>query len=350
MTDHPSSDNWIELRESNDARDDAEELRRRLDQDGYLFFRKLQDPDRLWSLRREMLSVMQEGGWVLPDTDPIDGIANLDARCTEGDVAYSEVYHKVYKLEAFHRSAHQRDVLDMIERIYGRPAMPHPQKIARLWFPKYTEHTTPAHQDFVHFQGNFQTLTCWSPVGDCPRELGGLSMLAGSHKTDKVLNHHFSLGAGALDVELGEEESRREWHSTDYQCGDSLIFPALTVHKALPNVTEDRLRVSLDNRYQAIGDTIGEHMLHPHLNIFNQLTWEEVYRDWPEESEDLQYYWKSIDNPVHPRDMSYIEQGIAEAVERAKGGDAHARHYLNRFIERDPESKEAALAREVLGP
>lgn len=349
MTEIPSSDNWIELRESNDAHEDAEELRRRLDEDGYLFFRKLQDPEGLWSLRREMLTVMQEGGWLVPDTDPIDGIANLDARCTEGDVSYSTVYHGVYKLEAFHRTAHRRDVLDMVERIYGRPAMPHPQKIARLWFPQYTEHTTPAHQDFVHFQGNYQTLTCWAPVGDCPRELGGLAMLAGSHKTDRVLNHHFSLGAGSLDVELGDEERRREWHSTDYQCGDTLIFPALTVHKALPNITKDRLRVSLDNRYQAVGDTIAEHMLQPHLNIFNQLTWEEVYREWSDESRDLQFYWKSIENPVAPRDMSYLEQGFAEAVERAQGGDEHARHYLNRFIERDPSSREAEVAREVLG-
>jgi hypothetical protein len=34
--------------------------------------------------------------------------------------------------------------------------------------------------------------------------------------------------------------------------GDALIFPSLTVHQALPNLTQDRLRVSLDNRYQAL--------------------------------------------------------------------------------------------------
>ena len=44
----------------------------------------------------------------------------------------------------------------------GAPIMPHPQKIARIWFPKYTEHTTPKHQDFVHFQGSFDNITCWA--------------------------------------------------------------------------------------------------------------------------------------------------------------------------------------------
>ena len=143
------SEDWRELQVSNEAWDDVEELRRRLDRDGYLFFRQLQRPDLLQALRREMLTVMQEGGWVREGTDPVDGIANLDARCTEGDVEYTEVYHEVYKLEAFHRIAHQPEVLGMVEKIYGKPAMPHPQKIARLWFPAYTERTTPAHQESV---------------------------------------------------------------------------------------------------------------------------------------------------------------------------------------------------------
>ena len=317
-----------------------------MDDDGYLFFRQLQDPDRLRALRREMLTVMQTGGWLVAGTDPMDGIANLDARCTEGDVEYTDVYHEVYKLESFHRLAHQPDVLNTVELLYGKPAMPHPQKIARLWFPQYTEHTTPAHQDFVHFQGNFQTLTCWAPVGDCPRELGGLAVLAGSHKTKKVLAHHFSLGAGALDVDLGTQERVKEWHSTDYLIGDTLIFPALTIHKALPNITEDRLRVSLDNRYQAIGDPIAEHMLLPHLNIFNQLTWDDVYRDWS--SDDLKYYWKELENPVVPRDLSYLDKGFDEAVSLARKGDAHARHYLARFLRRDPDSPQAKVAESVL--
>ena len=52
-----------EFRVSNDAFDDPEELRRRLDEEGYIFFRKLQDPDKLLSLRRDMLEVLREAGW-----------------------------------------------------------------------------------------------------------------------------------------------------------------------------------------------------------------------------------------------------------------------------------------------
>ena len=103
-----------ELRVSNDAMLDGDELRRRLADEGYLFFKKLQDPDKMFALRREMLTVMQQGGWLLPDTDPMDGIADVSRVCTEGDEGYTDVYHKVYNLESFHRSAHLPEIMDMI--------------------------------------------------------------------------------------------------------------------------------------------------------------------------------------------------------------------------------------------
>ena len=331
-----------ELRVSNDAMGDAEELRRRVHEEGYLFFRKLQNPDKLWDLRRQMLNRMRP--WLVAGTDPIDGIADISMQCTEGDLEYPDVYHEVYKLEAFHRIAHEPEVIDIMEKVIGGPVFPHPHKVARLWFPKHTAHTTPIHQDFVHFQGNFNTYTCWAPVGDCPIELGGLAVLPGSHKVNAVMDHHFSLGAGSLCIHT--DELSGEWHSTDYEIGDTLIFPALMVHQALPNLTEDRLRVSLDNRYQKLGDTLSEHMLEPHLNIFSNLTWEAVYRDW--ENDDLKYYWKKLDNPTIPRDLNYSEKGFAEALKLAKTGDERARIAMNRAMRRDPNSPQAKAAREAL--
>ena len=333
-----------ELRVSNDAMNDPGELRLRIAEEGYLFFKKLQDPDKLWALRKEMLTTIQAGGWLVADTDAMDGIADISTQCTEGDSAYTDVYHEVYKLEAFHRSGHWPEVVEMVGKILGKPVLPHPQKIARLWFPKYTAHTTPIHQDFVHFQGNFETYTCWAPVGDCPIELGGLAVLPGSHKFNKVLEHHFSLGAGGLCVNTDDLEGA--WHSTNYEIGDTLIFPALTIHKALPNLTEDRLRVSLDNRYQAVDAPIAEHMLEPHLNIFNALQWEDVYRDW--QSDKLKYYWKAHELTVIPRDFSYGNRGFEEALELARGGDARAVLHLNRIVKRDASSEPAQRAAAVL--
>ena len=169
-----------ELRVSNDAMNDLEELRHRISEEGYVFFKKAARSRQTLGVAARNANdnaggrLARRGG-----TDPMDGIADISTQCTEGDPEYTSVYHEVYKLEAFHRSGHWPEVVDMVGKIVGREVLPHPQKIARLWFPKYTTHTTPIHQDFVHFQGNFQTYTCWAPVGRLPDRVGRLGSSTG---------------------------------------------------------------------------------------------------------------------------------------------------------------------------
>lgn len=332
------------FKRSNDALNDAGELRRRLDEDGYVFFKRLQNPDALLTVRREILEACMAGGWLIRGTDPMDGIADISAQCTEGDIEYTDVYHEIYKLESFHRVAHAPEVTGIIEKLVDGPVLPHPQKIARLWFPQYTAHTTPIHQDYVHFQGTYDTYTCWAPTGDCPVELGGLAILPGSHKINAVREHHFSLGAGNLAID--QTELQDEWVTTDYEVGDSLIFHSLTVHQALPNVTKDRLRVSLDNRYQAVDQPIAEHMLQPHLQGHHPITWDEIYQNWT--STDLQYYWQNLNLDAAARIEKWGAQGFSEALTLARKGDPHAIHHLQRLIKRDPTSAPAIQAVEAL--
>ncbi len=338
------------FRESNDLLGNGPALRDRMAEEGYLFIRGLMDQDRTMELRRQILTVLQANDWLVPGTELMDGIANVDKRCTEGDLDYADVYYQAYRLELFHRMSHQQEILDVMSAVMdGAETLPHPQKIIRMWFPQYTEHTTPVHQDFVHFQGNFETFTCWSPVGDCPVELGGLAVIPGSHQVDKVLDHHFSLGAGALNVE--EDSYEGQWHSTDYEPGDCLMFHSLTLHRALPNVTEDRLRISLDNRYTAWQAPVSEHMLTPHLGqhrVDNPHTWEQVYADWSEESDDLKYYWERDDLVVIPMDLQYSEGSLTEALELAAQGDPDAQLHLLKAIKRDPTTDVARKAQSIL--
>ena len=41
------------------------------------------------------------------------------------------------------------------------------------------------------------------------------------------------------------------WHGADLEVGDVLLFSSFTVHRALPNTTADRLRISVDYRYRS---------------------------------------------------------------------------------------------------
>lgn len=333
-----------EFKVSNDILDDHIKIRDRMNDDGYLFFKALQDPDNLNSLRKDMLKVISDGGWLQAGFDPIEGVADISKRCTEGDPEYPDVYHNVYKLESFHRAAHSPVVLDTMGKIIGSPVLPHPQKIARLWFPQFTDHTTPAHQDFVHFQGTYETYTCWTPVGDCPKELGGLAVVEGSHKDKTVYDHHFSLGAGGLTVD--EKRRKTTWLTTDYEIGDCLMFHSLTLHKALPNVTDNKLRVSLDNRYQSIESPVADNMLEPHMSTAYPLTWEEVYADW--KTDDLKYYWKDLVTQVSTWDTSYSERGFKEGLDLAKQGDSRAILLMKRAVLRQPDSENGKAAAKVL--
>lgn len=78
-----------------------------------------------------------------------------------------------------------------------------------------------------------------------------------------------------------------DWHSSPFELGDALFFHSKTAHQGLPNVSDDRVRLSVDYRYQKKTDPIMEKNLRVHGG---RLTWEQVYENW--ESEELQYYWK----------------------------------------------------------
>lgn len=203
----------------------------------------------------------------------------------------------------------------------------------------------------MHYQGSTRTLTCWAPVGDCPIELGPLAVLSGSHKVKKVLPHHFSLGAGGLIVDLEEQTPKHReldavWLSTDFEMGDTLFFPALTVHKALPNRSEDRMRISLDNRYEGEGNRIADHMLVPHLTDISPLSWEEVYKDW--KSDELEYYWKKVKFQKIPRYWGYARKGFEDAMELARREDSRGILAMRRAIRSNPSSDDATAARAVL--
>ena len=133
-------------------------------------------------------------------------------------------------------------------------------------------------------QGTEDVWTTWIPLGDCPHQLGGLSVLSGSHKAG-ALPVSRSLGAGGLRAHF--EAIGGEWVSSPFELGDVLFFHSLTVHKGLPNRSGDRLRLSVDYRFQPASDPVMELVLTPHQG---RLTWEQVYQGW--KSDRYQYHWQ----------------------------------------------------------
>ncbi len=329
-----------EMKVSNDALNEPEELRRRIDRDGYMFFRGLLDPEVVWNLRVRVLEVLRERGWLKAGTELVDGIADTSKICVEPEPQYLDVYNHVLKLEAFNRLAHQPAILRLMETLIEETVLVHPMKISRLIFPQNTAFSTPPHQDFVPIQGTTDTYTCWIPLGDCPREHGGLTVRAGSHERG-VYELHLTRGLGGMAMDIDKVPG--DWVTTDYRLGDALVFHSLTVHKALPNQSPDRFRLSVDYRFSPSSQPIVEKELVP---TYNLISWEDVYAGW--ESMDGQYYWKEFDLDVVRFDWRHEETVHAEAFEAAQRGDDMGRNAFQRIISRHPDAEKRRAAEEAL--
>ena len=233
----------------------------------------------------------------------MDGIADPSADGMEpfcGVGVPPEAYGDVQRLESFHRLAHNPTLDKMLGQLFEETVLVHALKIARVMIPAKGNPPTPAHQDHIFIQGSKTVYTCWIPLGDCPRELGGLSVLRGSHKLG-VLPVRAAEGAGGRHV-IFDDNMKQEWFETDFQVGDVLVFHSLTVHKSIPNRTENQIRLSADFRYQPPSLPIETKSITPHCGV---LPWEEIYAGW--ESKDLQYYWQKYDLDFQEHDNSLLE-------------------------------------------
>ena len=298
--------------EANELLGDPDAVKARLADDGYLFFRDVLPKDRLLEVRDDITRILAENGWIE------DGERRMDARATgrprrEGQPKFFHVHDRVMKLESLHSMAHEPHLMDVMRQALGETVFPHPLSITRLVFPDAPELSTPPHQDFPNNQGTPNLTAAWMPLADCRIEDGSLAVLEGSNKFG-VLPLKFHLGAGNRAAVLPEEIRNCRWVGADFRLGDLILFPALTVHKAMENYNAERMRLSIDFRYQLEGEALTEGCLKPH---FQRVSWEEIYADW--KSDQYKYYWKKkdfVEVPWNEALHALPDNHLDEAVEQ----------------------------------
>ena len=245
----------------------GEQLRAIMAEQGYLFFRRLVPTEDVQAVRRDVLEQCRDAGWLDPASDLIDGVVAADMQpTTEGQPPYMAVYRKVLKLPSFHDFPLHPALMRIAAQLLDGRVLVHPRRIGRMTFPNNTVATTPPHQDHFYIRGSVDTYSCWTPLGSCPITLGGLAVWPGSHTRgflDHNVQHAGAVGGSGVPVDPAEAT----WRTTDFEPGDALFFHAFTIHKALPNLSGDRLRISTDNRYQRDGDAIDPGALLPHFNL-----------------------------------------------------------------------------------
>lgn len=318
---------------------DGAALAKRMARDGYLFLPGLLPPAAVQEVRRRCLEVIAAAGWLRAGRPVEEAVAEPAAACVDPDDAFVAVLARLYRLEALHALKHHPALMALFERLLGDEVLVHPLVIPRNVFPGRPELTTPAHQDFPHIQGTAETFTAWIPLGDCPRAMGGLAIAAGSHR-DGVRDFRVASGAGAMEVTDVEDDS---WACGDFAAGDVLIFHSMAVHKALAN-RGDRLRQSIDVRYQRAREPVTEVSLSPYAGMGG---WDEIYQGW--KSEARQYYWRAMAPRVAPFDRQYYDQRDEMAFAMAERGDDGARASLQRIVQRDPDAAKRGRAADLLG-
>jgi len=285
---------------------DRDALRERLDTDGYLYLPGLLPREKVLSLRRKILTALRDIGWVDPEAVLMRGAVLADP-VREGEESFLEASDAVQKLEDFHALAHDETLVGVMREVLGDTAFPHPLKITRMIFPMFEAVSTPPHQDYPNNQGTESLTASWVPLGDIPSEMGGLAVLEGSHRWGKLpLTGH--LGAGNRCAVLPPDmlEDCR-WRTTEYQAGDVVLFPSLTVHAARHNLSPGYFRLSVDFRYQLEGEPLTSGCLEPH---FGRPTWEEIYSGW--RSDEHKYYWKDLDFEVVEFESLELETSLTK--------------------------------------
>jgi hypothetical protein len=223
-----------ELSASNALLGDPDALRRRLADDGYLFFRGLLPAAAMRAAADAVITPLRRGGWI-----DARGLASAERRALNPMEALGDpAFRAAITSRAFNRVPYLAELRRTIRTILGPQAFSYPVKVLRAIYPEHRPGVARGryvHQDYG-VSGVQDMLTTWVPLTDIPVTLGGLAVRPGSH-----------LGPPLRPRVLRPRE--RGWAVADYRAGDALVFHCLTSHAALPN-RDASLRLSGDFRWQ----------------------------------------------------------------------------------------------------
>lgn len=263
-----------ELRRSLDILDDGAALRDRMREDGYLYLPGYLDRAEVLDARAVLLDRLDSEGCLEPGM-PIGAAIACKDRTSYFMPELTQDNPTLMRL------LYEGRMMAFYERLLGGAV----RHFDYTWLRAVTPGAgTAPHCDIVYMgRGTTDLYTAWTPLGDIPREIGGLLVLEGSHKHDRLrlgygakdvdaycANHKDmrstgSSGFGALTfnpVRLRQRLGGR-WLTADFQAGDLLTFSMFTVHCSLDNGS-DQVRLSSDTRYQLASEPVDERWVGEH--------------------------------------------------------------------------------------
>ncbi len=263
-----------ELRRSVDIMDDGAALRERMREDGYLYLPGYLNRAAVLEARADLLDRLAEANCLEPGTPTEAAIARKD----HGSYFMPELAQDNRPLM---RLLYEGRMMAFYQRLLGGEV----RHFDYTWMRAVTPGSgTAPHCDIIYMgRGTTNLFTAWTSLGDIPREIGGLMILEGSHKHDRLrlnygardvdtycANHNdmrstgnSSFGALTFNPIRLRERLGGRWLTADFRAGDLLTFSMFTVHCSLDNHS-DQIRLSSDTRYQLASDPVDERWIGEH--------------------------------------------------------------------------------------
>lgn len=157
-------------------------------------------------------------------------------------------------------------LLDVVESIVGPEVFSNPVQHIRMKLPKRAVAAgsynglvskIPWHQDngvILPEADEATILTVWMPLNEATVENGCLQVIPRSHRGDLVDHCPQTVGGVAIPEKLLPINQALP---LPMRPGSVLLMNQRTVHSSLDNVTDDQVRISLDLRYQPVGQPTG---------------------------------------------------------------------------------------------
>lgn len=259
------------LRSSIDLVDDAQALRARMREDGYLFLPGYLDRELVLETRGPILRQLAAAGELDPAYPPEDAMARPGSEITfRAELAIGN--------QPLKQLLYDGRMMEFYTRFLGGEVRHFDFTWMRAVAPG--KGTSP-HEDIVFMgRGTTNLYTSWTPLGDISIDLGGLMILEHSHAIERIRNSYGRKDVDSYCLNRDDAATRTagkqawngrlarnpatlrqrlggRWLTTDYRAGDLLVFGMYTIHASLDNHTS-HIRLSSDTRYQLASEPADE--------------------------------------------------------------------------------------------
>ena len=243
-------------RDSTDAADDGDELRRRFEEDGYIFVRGMVPEDSVQSAREEVFGKLAEVGEI--SNPPADGIFTGTSRREELQPDKGTFWRSVSEGPAIRRVTHAPETETLISTLQGEAAFGHDFIFLR---PGVPGRFTFLHFDYPFFsRGSQRVVTAWTAVGPVPTIEGALFVVENSHTFEDLLGEtreidYSSTSSPQVQLTGDAVEFVRSRGSriltANFEPGDVIVFSMFTLHGSFDNASPiNRARLTTDVRWQ----------------------------------------------------------------------------------------------------